>query len=303
VFALRMEPGDGVTKLTISGNSFDARPYIKSLISPAKSAGGASSEAPKGGDFIVNARFKTVTAHRGEEIRDVNGTFASTAGKITSAEVTGNFLSGFPVNISLKPVPGGRELNVTSTDGGSALRAANFYSKVAGGSLQFQALMANAPGSPIRKGELLMRKFDVRNEATLAELDSRGRPKRSGPRVDGMAFKKLRMPFTTDAKFVRLCGIELKGNDLGFVAKGVVRKADGAIDVTGTMVPAQGINGFLNDVPLLGVILGGGKGEGIFAITFAMGGTISKPKTQVNPLSMLAPGMFRKIFEYQGSCG
>lgn len=303
VFAVRMEPSDGVTKLTISGNSFDARPYIKNLISPAKSAGGASSEGPKSGDFIVNARFKTVTAHRGEDIRDVNGTFASTAGKITAAEITGNFLSGFPINISLKPVPGGRELNVTSTDGGSALRAANFYSKVAGGSLQFQALMANAPGSPIRKGELLMRKFDVRNEATLAELDSRGRPKRSGPRVDGMAFKKLRMPFTTDAKFVRLCGIELKGNDLGFVAKGVVRKADGAIDVTGTMVPAQGINGFLNDVPLLGVILGGGKGEGIFAITFAMGGTISKPRTQVNPLSMLAPGMFRKIFEFQGSCG
>ena len=159
--------------------------------------------------------------------------------------------------------------------------------------------MANAPGSPIRNGELLLKKFDVRNEATLAELDSRGKPKRSGPRVDGMAFKKLRMPFTTDAKFVRLCGIELKGNDLGFVAKGVVRKADGAIDVTGTMIPAQGINGFLNDVPLLGLILGGGKGEGIFA----MGGTISKPRTQVNPLSMLAPGVFRKIFEYQGSCG
>ncbi len=299
-FTVRMEPADGVTKLTVTGNSFDARPYIKNLISPAKATGG--SEGPKGGDFIVDARFKTVTAHRGEEIKDVSGSFVSVGGKITTAEINGNFLSGLPVRISLLPVAGGRELNITSTDGGSTLRAANFYSKVAGGALQFHALMANAPGSPIRNGELQIKKFDVRNEATLAELDSRGRPKRSGPRVDGMAFKKLRMPFTTDGQFVRLCGVELKGNDLGFVAKGVIRKADGAIDITGTMVPAQGINGFFNDVPLLGLILGGGKGEGIFAITFAVGGSITKPKTQVNPLSMLAPGVFRKIFEYQGTC-
>ncbi len=228
----------------------------------------------------------------------------SVGGKITQADLTGTFDSGFPVNIILAPVAGGRSLRVASTDGGSALRAANFYSKVAGGELAFQAVMANAPGSPIRNGELVLRRFAVRNEATLAELDSRGKPKKSGPRVDGVSFKRLRMPFTTDAKFVRLCGVELKGNDLGGVAQGIIRKADGAIDISGTMIPAQGINGFLDDVPLLGQILTGGKGEGLFGVTFAMGGTISKPRTQVNPLSALAPGFLRKAFEFQGnSCG
>lgn len=300
VFAVRMEPADGVTKLTIAGNAFDARPYIKNLVSPAKTAGG--SEAPKGGDFIVNARFKSVTAHRGEQIKNVIGSFASTGGKITQAEITGNFLSGFPVTVSLKPAAGGRELNVNSTDGGAALRAANFYSKVAGGTLQFYALMANAPGSPIRNGELEIKKFDVRNEAALAELDARGRPKRSGPRVGGVSFKRLRMPFTTDTKFVRLCNVELRGNDLGGVARGLIRKADGAIDISGTMIPAQGINNVFKDIPLFGPILGGK--EGIFGVTFTMGGTMAKPRTQVNPLSALAPGFLRKVFEFQGeACG
>ena len=69
------------------------------------------------------------------------------------------------------------------------------------------------------------------------------------------------------------------------------------------MIPAQGLTRIFNDVPLFGQILGGGKGEGIFGITFAMGGLITKPQTQVNPLSILAPGIFRKIFEFQGSCG
>ncbi len=46
VFAIRMEPSEGATKLSISGNSFDARPYIKNLVSPAKAAAG--SDGPKG---------------------------------------------------------------------------------------------------------------------------------------------------------------------------------------------------------------------------------------------------------------
>lgn len=301
VFSARIEPSESATTLTISGNKFDARPYIKNLISPAK-AGAASSESQRGGSFIVNANFKSVLAHRGESVRNVRGTFVTRGGTITTANIDGEFLSGFPVKIKLTPTTGGREMNITSTDGGSALRAANFYSKVAGGELTFYAFMANAPGSPIRNGELLLKRFDVRNEATLAELDSRGKPKRSGPRVDGVSFKRLRMPFKTDAKFVRLCGIELKGNDLGGVAKGVIRKSDGALDITGTMVPLQGINGVLDDIPLLGQILTGGKGEGLFAVTFAMGGTTKNPKTQVNPLSALAPGFLRKAFEFQGSC-
>jgi hypothetical protein len=97
--------------------------------------------------------------------------------------------------------------------------------------------------------------------------------------------------------------VELSGNELGGVAEGLIRKSDGAIDITGTMIPAQGINGFLDDVPILGQILTGGKGEGVFGVTFAMGGTISKPRTQVNPLSFLAPGFLRKLFEFKGTCG
>jgi hypothetical protein len=89
---------------------------------------------------------------------------------------------------------------------------------------------------------------------------------------------------------------------MGGVAEGLIRKQDGAIDITGTMIPAQAINGIFNKIPILGQILSGGKSEGMFGVTFAMGGTITKPKTQVNPLSFFAPGFLRKLFEFQGSC-
>jgi hypothetical protein len=146
---------------------------------------------------------------------------------------------------------------------------------------------------------LRLTNFAVRDEAALAELDRRGKPKRAGPRAQGIAFKRLTMPFTSDAQFVYLPDIELKGNDLGAVAKGSVRKNNGGLAIGGTIIPAQGINGAFDDIPLLGVLLSGGNNEGVLGITFCMGGTIGKPKWQVNPISFLAPGILRKMFECQ----
>ena len=302
VFAVSLIPDQDAMNLTVSGTTFDARPYIKNLISPAKTEESAAEDQPQGQNFNVTADFESVTAHRGEIIRGVKANFVTRRGTITSATINGVFDNGLPLSITVAPVDGGRELRVVSNDGGSTLRATNFYSKIAGGTLNFYALIANAPGSPIRNGQLVLKKFEVRNEATLAELDRRGRPKKSGPRAEGVTFKKLSLPFSTDAQFVRMCNVTLEGPDLGGVAEGLVRKADGAIDITGTMVPAQGLNGFLDDVPLFGQILTGGKGGGVFGVTFAMGGSISNPQTQVNPLSVLAPGILREMFAYKGTC-
>src|SRR5262249_31894792 len=61
--------------------------------------------------------------------------------------------------------------------------------------------------------------------------------------------------------------------------------------------PLQGINGtVIGDVPLLGQILTGIQGEGIFGITFAVQGSTADPQVIVNPLSLVTPGIFREIF-------
>ena len=125
-----------------------------------------------------------------------------------------------------------------------------------------------------------------------------GKAKKSGPRREGLNFTRLKLPFTTDAKFIRIGNTLLKGNDLGASAEGLIRKADGAIDITGTIIPAYGLNSAVSNIPLFGDILAGGKGQGIFGLTFAMGGTFAAPKFQVNPVSAIAPGILRKFFEY-----
>jgi Protein of unknown function/AsmA-like C-terminal region len=300
VFSARVVPGEGTVDLNISGKNFDARPYIKTLASPASQPQNKSGPTTaEGQDFTLTAHFDRVTANRGETLTDVSAVLRARASKIAEADISAKFLSGQALNVTVVPLPTGREFRVSSNDGGSVLRAANFYSKIAGGQLRFFALLGNEEGSPVHKGRLDILNFDVRNEAALAELDQRGKPKKSGPRKEGINFERLHLPFTTDDKFVRLGDVVLKGTDMCATADGVIRKSDNAIDVTGTMIPACGISGVFNNVPLLGDILSGGNSnEGLFGVTYFVGGTFAKPDIKVNPLSAIAPGIFRRFFDF-----
>ncbi len=297
VFSAQIEPGQGATRIAVKGNVFDAKPYIKAIISPVR--GGEEKAAVSGPAYAIDAQFDKVYANRGEIIRNVRAKLTTGESRVQTAAIDGQYISGLPVSLRLTAESGGRALSVNSTDGGATLRAANFYSKVAGGTLDFKASVANAAGSPIRNGELWIRNFSVRNEAALAELDRRGKPRKSGPRRDGLNFKRFYIKFESDARAIELKEIELKGNDLGAVAKGRVYKANSGLVIGGTVIPAQGINGAFDDLPLLGILLSGGNNEGIFGITFCLGGTIQNPKWQMNPLSVMLPGILRKFTECQ----
>ena len=47
------------------------------------------------------------------------------------------------------------------------------------------------------------------------------------------------------------------------------------------------------------MIAGGGCREGLIGVTFKIEGPIAEPHVFFNPLSAVAPGIFRKIFEFQ----
>jgi AsmA-like C-terminal region len=130
-------------------------------------------------------------------------------------------------------------------------------------------------------------------------LDKRGKPTKSGPRRDGVSFTTLYLPFSADGNFIRLKNVTVRGADMCATADGVVRKSDNALDVSGTVVPACGLSRAFNNVPLIGEILSGGNyNEGIFGVTYSIGGTLTTPQVQVNPLSALAPGIFRRLFDF-----
>ena len=66
------------------------------------------------------------------------------------------------------------------------------------------------------------------------------------------------------------------------------------------MVPAYAFNSILGNIPLIGNILQGGEGQGLFAATYQISGALSEPKINVNPWAALAPGFLRGLFTGTG---
>ena len=231
------------------------------------------------------------------------GSFVLRDGYVERATLNGTFISSQPITIRINPADdGGRDLRIAGRDAGSALRAANLYSKVAGGQIDFVARLGSGADSTVHNGRLTLRDFEVRDAAAIAELDQKGKPKKAGPRRgDAVVFSRLTLPFTSDTRFIRIGDTLVKGPELGATAQGLIRKNDGAIDIDGTIIPAYALNSAIGEVPILGDILTGGKGEGIFGLTYALGGTMAQPRFQVNPVSAIAPGILRKFFEYGGT--
>jgi hypothetical protein len=87
---------------------------------------------------------------------------------------------------------------------------------------------------------------------------------------------------------------------IGTTFEGTVYDENNQTNLTGTFLPAYGINGIFGDIPILGAFLGGGENGGLIGVTYRLRGDLKSPQLSVNPLSAIAPGMFRKIFAVLG---
>jgi hypothetical protein len=91
----------------------------------------------------------------------------------------------------------------------------------------------------------------------------------------------------------------LRGPLIGTTFQGTVYDKDSNIDMTGTFMPAYGLNRIFGELPLVGIILGNGRDRGLIGVTYRLHGKSADPSLQINPLSIIAPGIFRQIFEFR----
>jgi len=113
---------------------------------------------------------------------------------------------------------------------------------------------------------------------------------------DGIPFSTLKADLSLYDGKLALSHARAYGGAMGVNVDGSFDLDAGKIDLDGTLVPAYMLNSALGNVPILGDLLMGGEGQGLFAANFRMGGQIEKPTITVNPLSPLAPGFLRGLF-------
>ncbi|HAJ46387.1 MAG TPA: hypothetical protein DCL54_07395, partial [Alphaproteobacteria bacterium] len=141
--------------------------------------------------------------------------------------------------------------------------------------------------------------FKVVNQPFLARLFAAGSFAGLGDLLsgEGIAFSKLETGFTNQSGPVQVVDGKASGPSIGVTFQGRFDREADKVAFDGTLVPIYGLNSLFEDIPVVGDILTSRKGEGIIGFTYEVAGRSDDLEIMVNPLSMLTPGIFRRIFQ------
>ena len=114
---------------------------------------------------------------------------------------------------------------------------------------------------------------------------------------EGIPFDRIIVNFTNKNSIINIEEAKFQGFSLGGNLKGVTELDKQKINLEGIIVPAYAINALLNKIPLIGQVITGIEGDGLIGVNFKVTGTYDEPNYNVNPLSILTPGIVRSIFE------
>jgi len=294
--SLKAERGpDGVVKVTMRGDVFDGRGFLKSAIT-----GGSGKDADKGRgkntDFDIDLKLGAVMGFNGEAVRSVDGKFSRRNGVVRAFTLTGKVGKDTPVSAELRGrgQGQGREvIYVETNDAGALLRFNDTYTKMIGGQLSLAMDPPTVDPSP-KEGLINVRDFTVKGQAELDRQVTGG----AGGVQNGVTFSRARAEFVRQNGQLTVREGVLKGPMIGGTIEGTIDFPGDQVRMSGTFVPMYGLNNIFGQIPIVGIFLGAGSNEGLIGVTYEIIGTPNKPQLRVNPISAMAPGLLRKIFEF-----
>ncbi|WP_112606446.1 DUF3971 domain-containing protein [Rhizobium sp. WW22] len=302
-FALSLKRSkSGGYDVAVSGSSADIRPILARL-KASTSGGQQSSNGDGSASATVRANLDKVIGFNDETIGNVKGVYSISGGKTTAADFSGLTRSGEALVTQMSKGANG-VIRITSGDAGAVARFTDLYKHLQGGLLN---LSLRSIGQDDWDGSLDIRNFSIIDDKKLSTIVSTPSGK-NGKSLNSAVKQNIDTRSQSfERGFARLVmrdgvlSVEngvVRGVQVGATFQGVLKDASGKMDMTGTFMPAYGLNRLFAEVPIVGFILGNGSDRGLIGITFRLTGTIEKSNLQINPLSIIAPGVFRQIFEY-----
>lgn len=293
------KPKGGVTKIAVQGAALDLKPLLDK-VRGKPSAGvsapdpGDSANVPKNLD--VTAKLGTGLGYGGEAVAGLDLRLMVRDGKVTDADGDGRVGDG---PISFVTGADGR-LAIKGGDAGAFFRFADLYGRIDGGAFDLNASLGGGPGV------LRIQNFSVRNDTTLERVRRTTGADQNAPPAAAAAptrFDRLQVNFVQSGGQLKVNEATVYGPQLGATLQGVVNYSADRVDLVGTFVPIYALNNLVARVPIIGQLLTGGKNGGLVGVTFQVKGSTNSPTVAVNPLSAVAPGFTRKIFEFRQQGG
>jgi hypothetical protein len=285
------------------GPSYNGKQFFQSLFSAGQIAEDADARDPFSVD--LTARLGTVVGFYDTTVSDAQVTLKKRNGRLVALNATGKINGRMPLAVKLEDTNGARIIRAESHDAGAAFRLIGFYPKVEGGDASLEVNL-DASEAGMKAGTLWARKFTVLGDSVVSDVLSDpqsqaalGSERKKQVRQSRIAFDQLRAPFSVGKGQFLLNDAYVNGPQLGATMRGRVDFKARSVNLGGTYVPLYGLNSALGAIPILGGIFVGREGEGVVGITFAIQGQLDDPNVLVNPISVVAPGIFRQIFEFR----
>jgi hypothetical protein len=265
-------------------------------------------ETPNG-PFHIDAKLDRLTMRDSVAIAPFNLDLAGVGDKPSALAFSGGLGKAGNFTGNIETTATGRKLTLQAGDAGQLIQGLFAFESIKGGDLK---LVANLPGratdadpapgnTPDYQGTLDINNFQVINQPLLARLFSAGSFTGLGDLMGsgGISLEAMNVPFSSKNNVISVHGAIARGRAIGATADGYVDWPKNQLALKGSLVPAYGLNSLLGNIPVLGNVLTSKKGEGIFAATYSATGNADEPKIDVNPLSVILPGVLRQIFQGQ----
>ena len=291
------DPTDTIS-LRLAGPSLNLSPMLGGANRPSLRDEGDGPGRPWSADLAIDR----VILGPGRSLTGLRAIAESDGRVVRRASVSGRVperTGDATIRASIVADSGGRRLAVDMTDAGAILQAADGSKALMGGRMRVTGRWADEVAGRPFAGLAELADFRVRDAPTIGRvlkaLTIYGLVDLA--RGPGVGFSRLVAPFSFERGVLSLRGARATSASLGLTASGRIDLQTRRADLTGTVVPAYFFNSLPGRLPLIGGLFRAEKGGGLFAATVRITGPLDEPAIRVNPLSALAPGALRGLFE------
>lgn len=288
-------------RVDVKGDTFDARPLLNQITE--RKQRGESANAGGKQRILVNADIGSVTGFYSEDLSNVSLSYEGVGTAVSGLAFNASTKAGRKIFAADSSESGSRSISLQSKDAGAVLRFFGFYDKMQGGDIN---VTLDSKGDGPLRGQIDARNFTLVNEPRLASLvssspngTSLNEAVKKNIDVSTVTFERGFSQIEKGENYINLANGVIRGSTIGTTFQGVLSDPSGNMALTGTFMPAYGLNRIFGDLPVLGLFLGNGRDRGLIGITYKLVGPLKQPQIIVNPISVIAPGIFRSIFEFQ----
>lgn len=292
---------DGALQVSVRGALFDAAPFMNGN-DDEPLATGLGASAPEDETVRATLIVDQLQLRGGVRLSDARVDLATNGDALSMLMVEGRSPGNKHFSLGLGPRPSDRNgrLVFRADDAGFAVAALTGAENVIGGTATAEGDWRAGPPNSARFN-VSLRDFQVVRLPVMARLLSSAGSLQGMVGMlngEGIGFERLDAQMTYANDRLIFTQGRMAGPSLGLTGAGAYNLDRDDLDIDGVIAPSPRLNlSMLGNVPVIGDLLISRRGEGLFGMTYSINGPAASPRVGVNPVSAMAPGILRRIFE------